>query len=126
MTKPNNNNNNNNQQKPPGKTMASYNRLFNSGLIEKGVYDKRIQKFSPQPQPQLKKTPSENSCQKISSHNNNNNIAKNIIPLQNKNSSQPIKNHTSSSFAAQIISRGPISNLSGQYPMNGAPGTSLR
>jgi hypothetical protein len=117
MTKPNN------QPKPAGKTMASYNRLFKSGFIEKGVYDNKVQKFSQQSQPpQPKKNPSEISCQKLPCHNN----AKNIIPLQNKTSSQPIKNHTNSSFAAQIISRGPISNLSGQYPMNGAPGTSIR
>ena len=112
------------------KKVQSYGRLLKSGIISKEIYDKRIQNRVPplksQPNAPIQNKPSTNHTQNIippSSQNKpSTNHTQNIIAPPSQKNTKPVGN----SLASHIISRGPISNLSGQYPMNGAPGTSLR
>jgi hypothetical protein len=117
------------------KRIQSYNRLLNAGIIKKDVFDNRIQKLS------NSNPPSTHSH----TNNNNNNTASSssnktmaMAPSVNKNNNNNNNNNkqqcntTTTTWnankapTATIATIGPISNLSGQYPINGSPGRLLR
>ena len=100
------------------RTLKSYNRLLQSGIIKKDVYDNRIQKFS-------SKTPSimpfPNNTTKPTQSSN---LTK---PTPSSNPTKPLQCCNSNiGGGAGGVALGAISNQSGQYPMNGAPGKSMR
>lgn len=118
------------------KSIKSYNRLLNAGFIKKDVFDNRIQKLS-SPSTSTAKVPSNTT------HNttNNNPTASLTAACSRTAPSSQAVHPTSNNFppatsginaaksnglASHILSRGPISNLSGQYPVNGSPGRLLR
>ena len=104
------NNNNNNTSK----RINSYNRLLNAGFIKKEVFDNRVNKLTNGVPPSTK-PPTQQAT--------GNSSTKPPTQQAAGNSSTKPK----SSLAEHVLTmKGPISNFSGQYPCNGAPGRSLR
>jgi hypothetical protein len=103
------------------KRINSYNRLLNAGFIKKEVFDNRVKN--------LQKGPP------LANHNAGQSANHRPPPsLANQNAGQSanhrpppsLANHNAS-LADHILSmKAPISNASGHYPCNGAPGRSLR
>ncbi len=124
----------NNNGNTMDKRINSYNRLLNAGFIKKEVFDNRLKNLQKGPSPSANhnnKAPAP-----LANHNNKappsaNNTSNKANPSANHNNkANPSANNTSNkgpSLADHILSmKAPISNASGQYPCNGAPGRSIR
>ena len=118
------------------KSINSYNRRLNAGIIKKDVFDNRMQKLSCTPPTVANSTnkPSPRNSNiiqnkpptTVSSTSSSRNLNSSFINNKPVSAPMPQQQVPKNSLSSHILSRGPISNLSGQYPMNGAPGGSLR
>ena len=119
----------NNNGNTMDKRINSYNRLLNAGFIKKEVFDNRLKNLQKGPSPLAnhnnKAPPSANNTSNKANPSANHNTSNKAPPSAN-----PSANNTSNkgpSLADHILSmKAPISNASGQYPCNGAPGRSIR
>lgn len=108
------------------KSVKSYTRLLNAGFIKKADYDNRVKKISSAPSFSAPHAAAPRSASaKQANHTTTTNH-----PAHNSNNPNNHKNHdtggkTKTALAAHVLSSGPVSNLSGQYPTNGMPGGSM-
>jgi hypothetical protein len=117
------------------KRVQSYTRLLNAGFIKKEVFDNKVQQRSA-PAKVSANTHQNNTTSSTKPpplthhHQSNNNSSSNsnhYMGTPRKTASCGINTHTSSNnptsaLAKHVLSNPPISNFSGQYPTNGAPG----
>jgi hypothetical protein len=139
----------NGKQQAPSipKSVKSYTRLLNAGIIKQQVFDDRMKKISStvgqssSVPPTQRNNASNGKAPPTSQGNHNHQIAhKNQNQMNQMNHNQNQMNHNSaakrndstapksgpsSELASHVISRGAVSNHSGQYPTNGFPGGSM-